>query len=698
MSFSRVLATALCACCGGVACADVLIEKDDYESADAFKAELETVHRPGVRDAALKPAADEFVFADGVRIAACAEDARVRRGAADFADYLVTSMGVRASVADDGRGAVTVALDGSLAPRSCEIAVTEAGVAVKAADGRAAMQALFHLEDLMNLRRAPFLRFGTERRREKYEARMVHSGWAVDRFPDGHLGRIAHAGFDSILFYIDRLDVTRAGKTDIAALIDAAEAWGLGAFLYSSLNAQVHPDDPKASETYDATYGAVGRAYPKARGIILVPESCWFPSKDPRTSVTREKGKHHPSRFPCSDYPQWCAALEKAYKSGNPDGEFIFWTYNFCWSEDEERCSFIRDVSPTTAINLTFAVGGSRGEHRSRTGCDFTIEDYSICEPGPASIFTTEADEVKRRGLRLYTMVNTGGRTWDFGCCPYEPVPQAWKRRYDAIEKARNDYPLVGLMESHHYGFAPNFIAELSKEAFTEGGLPFDRHLRMIAARDFGAAHADETVAIWADLSEAIRDYAATGENQYGPFRTGPAFPFNCYGEPIKPTDIPGWSGWICNPNYGWNIPWGGGESKPAKLDLERHRHEIRMFRPAGERFVAGAAKLRAFAGELAGWRRRNALKEAGVVEYIGRCFITCGNVKEATLAERAGDRETVLRLAREEYENAKAALPLVDFDSRLGWEPSMKYRGARPQIEWKLRRMEKLYGVGGAR
>ena len=539
----------------------------------------------------------------------------------------------------------------------------------------------------MNLRRAPYLKVGAERRREKYEARMVHSGYGVDDFPDGHLGRIAHAGFGDILFYVDRIDVTRAGKTGIAALIDAAEAWGLGSYLYSALKANVHPDDPGSEAVFDGSFGAVGRAYPKAKGIILVPESCDFPSRDPRAKTISRW-------FPTSDYPLWSAAVEKAFRKGNPDGEVIFWTYNFCWYEDADRCAFIRRVTPTTAINLTFAVGGDRRMHRARTGYDFTIEDYSICEPGPSPLFGPEAQAVKERGLRLFTMANTAGRTWDFGCCPYEPVPQAWKRRFDAIEQARKDYPLVGLMETHHYGFAPNFIAELAKEVFVEGGLPFDRHLRAIAARDFGEAHADEVVAAWDEMSEAIRDYVATGENQYGPFRVGPAFPFNCYGKPIKPTDIPGWNGWICNPNYGWDIPWSGGESKPAKLDVERHRHEIRLFRPAGERFVAAAAKLRRFAEELPGDRRVRALREAGVAEYIGRSFLTCANVKEATLAERDGDRATVLRLARDEYENAKAALPLVDFDSRLGWEPSMRYRGARPQIEWKLRRMEELYGL----
>lgn len=57
------------------------------ESPYAFRARLETVHCAGMRDAARKPAADEFAFVDGMKV----DDA-------DFVDYLKVSMGVKASV------------------------------------------------------------------------------------------------------------------------------------------------------------------------------------------------------------------------------------------------------------------------------------------------------------------------------------------------------------------------------------------------------------------------------------------------------------------------------------------------------------------------------------------------------------------------------------------------------------------------
>jgi hypothetical protein len=433
-----------------------------------------------------------------------------------------------------------------------------------------------------------------------------------------------------------------------------------------------------------------------------------------KTRKTDAKGRPlpNPSRFPCSDYPRWLAKVESTIRAEIPDADVVFWTYNFYWTPEKDRFAFIDAVTPSTTINVTFALGGSKA-HPTRLGRHFPMSDYSICEPGPSSIFRAEAARAHGRGLKLYTTSNTGGRTWDFGGCPFEPVPQQWKRRFDALRTARDEVGLSGMIESHHYGYVPNFIAELAKEAFTEGGMPFDEHLRLIAARDFGEENAAATVAIWNDLSEAIKDYVATANNQYGPFRAGPAYPFNALGPFLEKGDPDGWPrffGWICNPNYGWNIPWGGGKQTQYKLDVPGHRVEIELFNSAGGRFIAAAAKLAGFAGSLAGERRVRAVRQAGVVEYIGRSFITAANVKAAALAERvvgddkstpgqkAAAKAEIRRLAEIEYANTAAALPLVESDSMLGFECANKYIGGRDRIVWKLRHMEKLYGIKGGK
>ena len=41
--------------------------------------------------------------------------------------------------------------------------------------------------------------------------------------------------------------------------------------------------------------------------------------------------------------------------------------------------------------------------------------------------------------------------------------------------------------------------------------------------------------------------------------------------------------------------------------------------------------------------------------------------------------------IAKKEIKNAQDTIPLVEADSRLGWEPSMEYMTDRSHLEWKI-------------
>ena len=46
---------------------------------------------------------------------------------------------------------------------------------------------------------------------------------------------------------------------------------------------------------------------------------------------------------------------------------------------------------------------------------------------------------------------------------------------------------------------------------------------------------------------------------------------------------------------------------------------------------------------------------------------------------------DDMVRLGEAEIANAEATIPLVEADSRLGWEPSMEYMADRAHLEWKI-------------
>jgi len=663
-----------------------------------FRARLADVHRPNRRDWKLVPSADEFAFADGQGIALPSDaPALVRTATEDFRDYLLTSMGVNVSVRQGAvcPAAVRVTLDGSLKPRAYKIGVTaERGVDIRAFDAKAAAQALYRLEDRMNLRCAPFLRAGDELRRPRFSPRMTHSGWGCDQFPDAHLAQMAHYGLDAILIFVKDVDVTKGVKhIDIADTIRRAKSYGLDTYLYSYVVAFHHPDEPDAAQAFADSYGRIAAAYPEAKGIIFVGESCQFPSKDERVlpycywekekiAAHRAKGDNRPTAgwFPCRDYPDWLNAVKGAIRAKAPNMEIVFWSYNWGYHPENLRLQLIDALPRDITLQATFEMFE---RVTKRNGLKSGVADYSLVYEGPGSYFSSEAKRAKELGLPMYAMSNTGGHTWDFGTIPFDPFPYQWKKRFDAVVKAHDDWNLAGLMENHHYGWWPSFVSELSKEAYTEGGMSFDEHLAAIALRDYGAANVDAVLAVWKEWSERIVDMHATDENQYGPFRYGPAYPFNAMEPDLRDEDLP------IRPMY-LTLNYRTRASKDAELV-----QQLELLKPMAEAFLAGGAKFLALAeAETDAARRDNASRMGWQGEYMGRCCLTACNVKSATMAERAKDRAKVEAIAREEYANAKAALKLVEQDSRLGWEPTMLYRGGPDAIRWKLRYLEEHYGV----
>ena len=668
-----------------------------------FRRRLEVIHQADRRDPAATASADEFAFADGARIALIGKAAAAISVARDFEDYLRVSMNVEASVTvRPGRAekcAVTAAIDAGLPARQHRVIVSDAGVRIVAADVRALAQAFYHLEDLMNLREGPFLKKGEETRTSRFAVRMTHSGYGNDIFPDEHLSQMAHYGMTAILVFLDDIDKTKAQEyQDLKALIRRAAKYGLDTYLYSYIKAFAHPDD--GDKAFDDSYGRIAGYYPEAKGVILVGESCQFPSKDPRVQpVTyRNKDPKDPRPlsgwFPCSDYPQWVAAVKRAIRAKAPEMELVFWTYNWGWAPSDDRMKLIDALPKDLTLMATFEMFERR---MLRNGIETPTADYTISFPGPGKYFVSEAERAKARGLALYTQANAGGLTWDFGSVPYQPVPYQWKRRWDGLVAANRTWGLSGVMENHHFGWWPSFVAELEKEAYVEGGIPFEEHLRRIAARDFGADSVDRILRVWKTWSEDIADYSPSDLNQYGTFRIGPAYPFTFGGPTVERDEFPGlkyasnWPAGICRMDYlkeGY-VP----QLTPERMDNEFLLKEVELLEPMAAHYDEGAGVFRALAQTADDRHRTRLERAANFAAYLAAVTRTGVNVKRGAVAFRNGDKAALAAAAKAEYANATEALALVEFDSRLGWEPSMEYCGGPEQIRWKLSLMEKLYG-----
>lgn len=679
----------------------------------AFRRRLEIVHKPDRKNPQAQPRAGETVVDDSWSVVV-GEGASplVLSAAKDLQDYLLTSMNVSvrlrrtadpAEAARSGdrvvvlveRGDLPGAGDALTIKRSYSLVVEAQRIVVCGFDDRGVAQGGYFLEDLMNLREAPFVPEQRTTREPLFSPRMVHSGWGLDRFPDAHLNAIAHAGIDAILVFVKDVDQTPEGYQDFNALIDKASSFGIDVYAYSYIISRKHPDDPDAEAYYDTTYGRLFAACPGFKGVILVGESCEFPSKDPRTTgmlrlewpKDQPRTKPNPGWWPCVDYPQWLNMIKKVVRKHNAEADIVFWTYNWGYAPEQERLELIRAMPDDVTLLVTFEMFEQIRNGHVTNVC----VDYTVSFEGPGRYFRSEAEVAAERGIRLYTMCNTGGLTWDIGVIPYEPVPYQWDRRHEALHRARADWGLSGLMESHHYGWWPSFVSDLTKWSYWSPSPSREERFAAVARRDFGEEAVPHVLEAWRCWSDGIRHYVPTNEDQYGPFRVGPSYPlvFRIH------VEMP--AAW--NAMFGNEIvktAYGPADAGRQSLGVSRFGVEIASLRRMDVLWTEGNAHLERALALTPERKREEGERLLGLNRFIVLAVRTTVHLKQwwqlkqRLFAEPDPVRaEAILAeleaLALREIANAEAAIPLVEHDSRLGWEPSMEYMTDPEHLRWKI-------------
>lgn len=113
-------------------------------------------------------------------------------------------------------------------------------------------------------------------------------------------------------------------------------------------------------------------------------------------------------------------------QKASPSAEIIFWTYNWGYAPKEERIRLINQIPAGITLLVTFEMF----EPYPLGDTAAAVTDYSLCMEGPGEYFKSEAQAALEREIKLYTMTNTGGLTWDIGVIPYEPMPFQWLKRH----------------------------------------------------------------------------------------------------------------------------------------------------------------------------------------------------------------------------------------------------------------------------
>lgn len=681
-----------------------------------FRKRMLQVHRKDVRDYTLMPQADEYVINNGFCVTIPDDsDLVVETAARDFVDYLFTSMNVSAMLskktAENAENSIRICINQEIDDASETMGyriTTENGILLEGYDSRGITQGLYHLEDIMNLRMAPFLPKGVETRRTMFTYRCTMSGYGVDMYPDNYLCRLAHEGITAISLWINDVNETLLGQVDFNELAYRASKYGIDIYIQSFIHHSMHPEEEGAQEFYDKLYGQLFEKCPYIKGFVVIGEASQFASRDPRVGKAPHSancvdgiptGKISPGWWPCYDWPDLLRMIQKAVYKYKPDAEIILCSYNWGWAPEEERVRLLQDLPKGITILSTWEMF----EHYDLNGCDEVCCDYTIRYEGPGQYFLSEAKAATKLGLKVYSISNTTGRTWDFGVIPYMPAPYQWIKRYKNVREAYHNYNLRGLNEAHHYGVYPSFITELEKWAFTLPEVDMEDVLLKILGSHFGKENVsctDKALRIW---SEAFTYAIPSNEDQYGAFRIGPSYPFWIAADDGPPANkgegaYPPMNKFAMHSAEGMfsNSYKPCDDGTPCQI---RVVEELKSIQTMAELILQGLDVLETIENkneELEylinmGWfMYRTTL--TGINQK--RFYIATNQYKCETDREKLHAAvEEIERILVEERDNALQTIPIVENDSILGWEPSMEYTTDKEHLLWKIRQVDYMLG-----
>ena len=184
-----------------------------------FKRELLNVHKAGRRNFSLKPNADDFVISDGLAVIVPeGADKVIMNAVRDFESFLFISMKTSVFVTENEGEyskklviSVNKDIEEASGYMGYRIKICDTGITLEGYDSCGVAQGLYFLEDLMSVRRAPYLKKQTIKRRSVFERRTTQSSFGMFEWTDEALAHIAHMGMNCISLWIKDVNLDKRG-------------------------------------------------------------------------------------------------------------------------------------------------------------------------------------------------------------------------------------------------------------------------------------------------------------------------------------------------------------------------------------------------------------------------------------------------------------------------------------------------------
>ena len=349
--------------------------------------------------------------------------------------------------------------------------------------------------------------------------------------------------------------------------------------------------------------------------------------------------------------------LIEGMRRGNPDAEAVVW--DWAWPDDAEP-EIIRLLDKRNCRLMSISerhVPTCRGGVPSKTG------EYSISVVGPGVRATNFWHQARAAGLKTAAKVQPGA-TWEFSAIPYLPTMDLVAQH--AFNLAHED--VDGVMLSWSLGCCPSPNLTAYRDIGRATKSP-DEFLDALAVRLYGPAAAPLARKAWTAFSDGFREYPFHNGTIYtAPHHMGPSNPLY-----LEPT---GYAATMVGIPYDDIRRWRSIYPEQVFVD--------QMAKVAAG-FGEGCARFDAMVAKCTGAQRENARREAGMFRAAYLHFVSVVDQarfvmarerrdKAASDAERAAAKAKMREIAARELATAKALLPLVQADSRIGYECSNHY------------------------
>ena len=329
-------------------------------------------------------------------------------------------------------------------------------------------------------------------------------------------------------------------------------------------------------------------------------------------------------------------AMVEGMVKGDNKAEALIWN----WAWPKEELSTILSYLPTNNCRL-MAVS----EHAieiCRGGVKEIEQDYSISILGPGEDAKRFWKEARSRGIPVVAKVQVAN-SWELSSFPYLPTMDlVAKHAVNVMNEGVN-----GVMLSWSLGCYPSPNLSVYRDV-RAGETDHEGVLNRMAARLYGEKNVAKARKAWKAFSDGFENYPFSCQTIYvGPHQWGPVNPLYYTNTGYRATMV--------------GIPY-------DDLDAWRRHYPrqtyVDLMRKVADGFAEGCRLMEGVADE----------RELNMFRAEQMHLASCCDQALFVMARDAGDVDGMRKYARAELERAKAYLPLVRADSRIGYESSNQY------------------------